>query len=291
MEKQYISISCLPLPAFVQGGYSIYEAGDIHPNRTEFPYFIMIFLVKGALYIAEEHHRYTVLPGQMIIIQPNVHHYSWQPMNQHTEYYWIHFTVNGRYTQSEKPVLTNPIIDLPTLDYHAHNVLLYLVKKQPVPNQKMITPIIEQLFESCDGDSDDGFWRAQQLFIDLLQTIQTNIKNDDFKQTIANSTRLYLQTHYNEPISVELLATLFHVHPNTIILSMKERFGITPNKFLMRYRLEEASKQLLSSKLSIETISGLVGYENAYYFSRIFKKQFGLSPSNYRLKYVEDLPH
>lgn len=291
MEKQYISISCLPLPAFVQGGYSVYESGDIHPNRTEFPYFIMIFLVKGALYIAEEHHRYTVLPGQMIIIQPNVHHYSWQPMNQHTEYYWIHFTVNGRYTQSEKPVLTNPIIDLPTLDYHAHNVLLYLVKKQPVPNQKMITPIIEQLFESCDGDSDDGFWRAQQLFIDLLQTIQTNIKNDDFKQTIANSTRLYLQTHYNEPISVELLATLFHVHPNTIILSMKERFGITPNKFLMRYRLEEASKQLLSSKLSIETISGLVGYENAYYFSRIFKKQFGLSPSNYRLKYVEDLPH
>ncbi|WP_369406573.1 helix-turn-helix domain-containing protein [Lentilactobacillus kisonensis] len=86
----------------------------------------------------------------------------------------------------------------------------------------------------------------------------------------------------------ESLGQVFHVHPNSIASSMKKTFGITPNNFLQRYRLEEAVKRLLTTRKPISTIALEVGYSNIYYFSNAFKRTYNLSPAEYRKKYTND---
>lgn len=53
-QPAYISISCLPLPTFIEGGYATFQAGDHHPNRNNLQYFILIFMIKGKLFISED---------------------------------------------------------------------------------------------------------------------------------------------------------------------------------------------------------------------------------------------
>jgi len=60
----------------------------------------------------------------------------------------------------------------------------------------------------------------------------------------------------------------------------------SPSVYLTSVRLEKACYFLLESNMSIAEIAGAVGYNNPLYFSRIFKKYYGVSPSNYKKQYM-----
>ncbi|KRK89571.1 transcriptional regulator [Lentilactobacillus sunkii DSM 19904] len=288
VDNKYISISCLPIPTFIQGGYAIFDPGENHPNRNDLQYFVLMFIVKGKLFISEDDVNYTVTPNEMFILLPMHHHYSWKPIDSQTEYYWIHFYANGKWIQDSKPVKTGSKVAIPTLHYFTPNVTLYLKKQHAFNNQESLFSIINKIFKSSAQQNDVGFWQAQHLFIDLLQMVQTTTNTESPAETLAGRIQLYLRDHFDEKITNETLADTFHVHPNSIISSMKKTFGITPNSFLRRYRSEEAIKRLLTTNEPVSTIALEVGYTNVYYFSNAFKKDYGLAPAEYRKKYANN---
>ena len=66
----------------------------------------------------------------------------------------------------------------------------------------------------------------------------------------------------------------------------KEETGEAPINYLIKMRLERARIQLESDNgQSIKAISNSVGYDDVYYFSKLFKKYYGMSPVHYRSKY------
>ena len=67
---------------------------------------------------------------------------------------------------------------------------------------------------------------------------------------------------------------------------LKEETGEPPINYLIKLRLEKAREQLESqTEDSVKTISNSVGYEDVYYFSKLFKKYYGMSPLNYKSNY------
>lgn len=285
MANQYLSISCLPLPTYVQSGHVIFNPGERHPNRNNFQFFVMMFMVRGKLYIAEDDQKYTVQPGEMFILQPKHHHYSWKPMDEVTEYYWIHFSVIGDYRQSKEFKQLQSIIQVPSLHYYTPDITLFLNKHVHLTDIKSACSVVKKIFQSSAAQNSVGFWQAQQLFIDLLQQVQSQTPAKSTTTILASQIQRYLRDHFDEKITNEKLGDIFHVHPNSITTSMKKTFGITPNAFLTKYRLEEAVKRLLSTSEQISKIAADVGYQNVYYFSMTFKRCYGLSPLTYRKRY------
>ena len=68
------------------------------------------------------------------------------------------------------------------------------------------------------------------------------------------------------------------------IRSFKRYTGVTPLQYITTIRINKAKELLKDSGYSIQEIGSLVGYDNQLYFSRMFKKQTGCSPSQYREK-------
>lgn len=68
----------------------------------------------------------------------------------------------------------------------------------------------------------------------------------------------------------------------------KKQTGLSPQEYLMQYRLKQASYRLLNTELTIQEIAAQVGYENALTFSRMFKNAYGISPTEYRLRGGEE---
>lgn len=280
--KQYISISCLPLPTFIEGNEATFYPGDRHPNRTDLQYFVLIFMTKGTLYIAENGKDYTVSAGEMMILLPKHHHYSWKAIDEETHYYWVHFYVSGHWTQANSPTSMRPTIEVPTLHYNTPILTLHLGKHTRIPEFDKVLDTVKKLFDESTKSQSFGFWRAQQLFIDVLQFIQVHSKEESKLNELADQVQRYLRDNYAQKITSESLSAQFHFHPNYISRALKQTVGLTPAEFLVQYRMEEAEKRLLNTEMTISEIAESLGFQNVYYFSTSFKKYTGMAPQKYR---------
>ncbi|WP_312027317.1 helix-turn-helix domain-containing protein [Paenibacillus typhae] len=91
----------------------------------------------------------------------------------------------------------------------------------------------------------------------------------------------YIEEHLHEPMEVEELAGLVHLHPNYFIPYFKKFMGMPPMHYVQYKRMEHAKRQLSGTKSSIGDIAEQVGMDLAH-FSKVFKKTTGVSPSAYR---------
>ena len=101
---------------------------------------------------------------------------------------------------------------------------------------------------------------------------------------LLNGIALYIQ-RYDGPhheLTVEKLAKMANVHPHYFIAEFKKRFGKTPMQYVADIRVDKAKEYLTGTSLSIGEISELLSFADSKYFSKFFKRQTGVTPSEYR---------
>lgn len=92
----------------------------------------------------------------------------------------------------------------------------------------------------------------------------------------------YVDNHYNEHLLSSNLARQFHLSRSYFSICFGDIVGITFNEYLRNIRLEKAKEYLEKTNKNIAEISELVGYEDEKYFGRVFKKEVGISPAEFR---------
>jgi AraC-like DNA-binding protein len=92
----------------------------------------------------------------------------------------------------------------------------------------------------------------------------------------------WVEDNYQHNCVLERLATELHLSPFHISHLFHRETGRTLSDYIMARRIREASILLRSSSLSIQEISKRIGYGSAAYFSRVFKRQMGITPQHYR---------
>ncbi|NBJ92698.1 helix-turn-helix domain-containing protein [Parablautia muri] len=121
-----------------------------------------------------------------------------------------------------------------------------------------------------------------QLFTEIHRS-QLEFSAEKYRnQKEMEATVHYFNEFFTQAISIEEYAAGHHMSISWFIRSFKRYMGMTPMQYITSIRINKAKELLKNTNCSIQEISGLVGYENPLYFSRIFRKQTGLSPSQYR---------
>lgn len=92
----------------------------------------------------------------------------------------------------------------------------------------------------------------------------------------------YLNENYASPVRLEQLAGLINMNPQYLCRYFKRNTGKTITEFINEIRIEKAARALLETEDKIITIAQNTGFENAGYFIRRFKKEKGMTPSEYR---------
>lgn len=100
------------------------------------------------------------------------------------------------------------------------------------------------------------------------------------KNIIVEQIIMYFEEHYAEKISLDIISENMYVSPFYISKIFKAVTGDTPIHYLINIRLDRA-KELIerNPQYSIREIAELVGYDDVFHFSKLFKKRFGVSPS------------
>lgn len=130
-------------------------------------------------------------------------------------------------------------------------------------------------------------FHVKSLFYQFIHHILQELHRNDLvvKQTsVPVQVINYIQEYYAESITLDSLAEVFKYSAYHLSTLFKEYTGISPIDYLIRFRLEIATKLLMTTDASIKEIAASIGYKDVYYFSRIFKKRKGLSPAQFRTR-------
>ncbi len=120
----------------------------------------------------------------------------------------------------------------------------------------------------------------------LLQLINLLIRtsmpsNALSRKEIAIST-VYFQEHFNEEIDMKKYAKELNLSYSRFAHMFTDQIGISPHKYILQYRISKAAELLMTSSLNVSEISENVGFQDSLYFSRMFRKHMGMSPTEYR---------
>ena len=109
-------------------------------------------------------------------------------------------------------------------------------------------------------------------------SVMIMLKDDweDFKNH-----KKFINEHVKEKLTLNKVAEVFNISPNylSILFSKYNDYGFT--QYINQSKIEAAKKMMSEGNLKIYEISDLLGYESAFYFSRVFKKVAGVSPREY----------
>lgn len=92
----------------------------------------------------------------------------------------------------------------------------------------------------------------------------------------------YLQLNYSQEISLAYLADMVHASPSHLSKTFRQEVGSTITRHISKLRCGKAAQLLCDTTLSVSEISSYVGYPDNNYFVKVFKKQYGMTPTAFR---------
>ncbi|SCW65928.1 iron complex transport system substrate-binding protein [Paenibacillus tianmuensis] len=126
-----------------------------------------------------------------------------------------------------------------------------------------------------------------EFIYELFSQLQNSKDRGSPSDLVAYALR-YIHEHYTEAVTMDQLADLLGCSSSYMYRLFKAETGKSPNDYIIGIRMEQARQYLLTTQLNLREIARSVGYSDVYYFSRLFKKQFGVSPLQSRKRESEN---
>ena len=124
--------------------------------------------------------------------------------------------------------------------------------------------------------------KSPEIFLSILYELIYHLFADKEKEENDDRIRQvhrYIKYNYMEHITVENLAAMFGFERSYLYRIFKQRYGIGPKDYLTRIRLENA-KEMLARGYSVAECAYMVGYPDAFSFSKAYKNRYGIAPSH-----------
>lgn len=205
--------------------------------------------------------------GHMVLYRPGQRQEYCYYAKDNPEVCWIHFSGSQ----------TAEILD--KIGFFNSNTLFCGISFQyPELFRRMILEL--QLKRPCFEDL--LVFYLEQLFTEIHRS-QLEFSAEKYRnQKEMEATVHFFNEFFTQTISIEKYARDHHMSISWFIRSFKHYMGMTPMQYITSIRINKAKELLKNTSCSVQEISSLVGYENPLYFSRIFRKHTGNSPSQYR---------
>jgi AraC-like DNA-binding protein len=126
-------------------------------------------------------------------------------------------------------------------------------------------------------------WMARRE-LNLLPELSGGARQWGRQTATVEAARQFLAANLRRSVSMAELGRACCISPDRLRHVFKERTGLSPKQFAAALRVEEAKRLLRDPSLTVAEVAYSVGCEDAFYFSRLFKKATGLSPQGFRAK-------
>ena len=239
-----------------------------HPEGRNDYQLLYIAAGKGHFYFKGSDTATIVTKGQMVLFRPKEPQVYYYYVEDKTEVYWVHFTgwkIEQYLDSYELPQEENVFFTGVSPDYPwIYNQIIRELQLQRANYDDVIKLFLHHILLTINRYLKE----SRQTKSDTINDIERAVH--------------YFGENYNKPISIEQYAQEHLMSVNWFIHSFKEVMKMPPMQYVVSLRIAAAKGYLESSGKDIGEIASIVGYDNPLYFSRLFKKHTGMTPTEYR---------
>ncbi|MGL5754810.1 MAG: helix-turn-helix transcriptional regulator, partial [Paraclostridium sp.] len=128
----------------------------------------------------------------------------------------------------------------------------------------------------------------KQLIINTLrlensfnQNTPTTHMQQTYENNLLNNILKFINEHINNKIYVETICSKFNISSTMLHSLFKKNMNVTFKNYINNIKLNKSKELISSSSYTLSEISEILGFSSIHYFSKKFKSQFGISPSEY----------
>ena len=229
----------------------------------------LLYIASGKTHFVINGEDREVTAGHMVLYLPRQEQDYVYYGEDKPEVYWVHFTGSD-----VKNILRhyNLLLEENIFYCGVSSTYAYLFKEmiselqtRKVGFQELLVMYLRQIF-----------LLAQRSRLEQKPTVSSYLVEE------MENARRYFNEHYNEAISIEEFALSRSMSVSWFLRNFKQVTGMSPMHYILTNRINTAVSLLETTDYNVAEISAIVGYENPMYFSRLFKKQKGVSPTEYR---------
>ncbi len=223
----------------------------------------LIFVRSGRLALWEEDRQFTVERDQAVLLQPGLLHGGTGAYDPDVSFYWLHFHVDPR-QMTQSYTLTLPQCVMPVRPDRMRELFHRFMQDHP---QRQV-----------DDPSADLL--VLQLLVELGRP--RSGRSPTAVGLIAQRALAFIDAHFHETMTAATVASALHKSSNYIGQAFRAATGMTVTDYLLKRRIQEARLLLVGGNDPVKQIARLCGFANEAYFSRVFRRFEGVSPSGFR---------
>ncbi len=238
-----------------------------YPHQHE-NIFHLSYVITGRSHIEIDGVRYEIGPDSAIFIRPGQIHVSIGDARTNYDLIETKFSVDSRRAQAVVPNLP-PVVH--------------------VQNPAAFVPAMERLVSAWLVEGSQDNWLARLRLTECLYLLAKEAGPLEFAEAAEDSVLRqirqaadYIAANFSQPITVELLSELVGLSTSHFAACFKKIMTVSPIEHLIRTRMYHARELLHDSSFSVGQIATICGFSSQHYFSRLFTRKHGVSPTRYR---------
>lgn len=242
--------------------------GDWHSIPHAHSYTELFYIIGGDGQFLINEQIFPVKSHQLVIVNPNIIHtevsYEAHPLE------YIVLGIEGL-------ELTNPGSD----------EAAYCIYSFP-ENNGVLTCMqhVLQEMQECRPEYQTACLAYMDLIlVQLMRSIGVSVTQANSRFPVNRqcaSVRQYIDLHYKENITLDLLAEKVSINKYYMAHAFKREYGVSPINYLIARRIQEGKRLLIETDLSLSQIASVLGFSSSSYFSQSFRSAEGSSPTEYR---------
>lgn len=243
-------------------GYYPHAAFHQRERKTGCGQYILLYCTNGKGWISVDGEEFTLTANTYFILRKNTPHRYGSSSKEPWSIYWLHFT--------------GATADLL---YQRYGTGI-----KPIPYDAGTVNVFNQVFNLLENDL--GRREMELLYIKLLQFLSSFIyfatpAESEVEDRIGRSVT-YMKNNLHKGINIKELAIMSNYSVSRYSELFRERTGCSPIQYFLQLKIQKSCQYLYFTKMTIKEICKEVGFDDQYYFSRMFRKQMDISPMQYR---------
>lgn len=282
---------------YLSSGNLISGNAFLHSRRC-LPFFVLISVQEGALYITQNNIPYIIQKDEFILLFPNLIHYGSKASNGPLSYYWTHFELPddnynifnyGTLIRNEKVFNT----DTEYTRFSPYSKIL-IPETGRLSIEQRTNLLFHQLLDMSKRENYNITNKEHYALTVLL--LELTAEAFSYKSLRTPGTPLpviriieWIRANYmDSELSVQKIADYFNYNSTYLTGLFKKYTGYSLLTYLNRTRIS-ISKNILSSsyKMSISEIASACGFKDEKYFMKLFKRYEGVTPTTYRSAFAQ----
>lgn len=263
-----------------------WEPGYVEQGRYLYDHELVAFTSgKSQVLVGEQ--IFTCSAGDVLIIPPGVLHWT-RILNERTERYCFHFD-----WVQDLPIALPPFVYESSGEYRPRrckHTPIWLKMKMPLYLTGRPLPDLHSILNKlikCNTRSPVDMLRQRGLFTQLLAEVigggqdedQSTLSRHGKSLRMVHSLKQRIEKKYCQQLTMHLIAGEYKITPTHMARAFHAFVGMSPLEYMNHLRLEEAYRLLSECSMNISEVASKVGFSDANYFSRLFRKKMGMSPS------------